>query len=395
MQTDERCLTENAYLRNRQKKVVFKIASIMSTITKIKDFYAEKLNNYEYAYFTTEFLALVKATTAEKLHVAQNVVDHYETDANQLVDCTQKSRISDETAKIADIDKQTDDLIIYIFDSIRSNKKSPLAARKTAATELYNALKPYVGCYRLAQRQEVQAVRGMLTDLAKEKLAAHVATLRMEDMVEALTESVNEYAALLTQREEGKADNVVNTKQLRASLVEQYDYISTMAFVYSVAEPSEELTNFVQKTNILIDSVNQAYNLRTGNKGKKEDPTVTDPSNPGEEPVKPAITEVYSKVEDPHDPTGITRGKETIMKWVGGFELVNETGDGPGKIIVKDNFSGIEEEIPVEDILSRSNTGCEFIMIRDFAEGEYKIRIETYDGGSPLVLEYPEVIKLV
>ena len=368
----------------------------MSTITKIKDFYAEKLNNYEYAYFTTEFLALVKATTAGKLHVTQNVVDHYETDATTLIDLTRKSRISDETAKIADIDKQTDDLIIYIFDSIRSNKKSPLAARKTAATELYNALKPYVGCYRLAQRQEVQAVRGMLTDLAKEKLAAHVATLRMEDMVEALTESVNEYAALLTQREEGKADNnIVNTKQLRASLAEQYDYISTMAFVYSVAEPSEELTNFVQKTNILIDSVNQAYNLRTGNKGKKEDPTVTDPSNPDEEPVTPEITEVYSKVEDPHDPTGITRGKETIMKWVGDFELVNETGDGPGKIIVKDNFTGVEEEVPVEDILSRSNTGCEFIMIRDFAEGEYKIRIETYDGGSPLVLEYPEVIKLV
>ena len=368
----------------------------MGTITKIKDFYAEKLNNYEYAYFTTEFLSLVKATTAAKLHVTQNVVDTYEADANKLTDFTRESRISDETAKIADIDKQTDDLIVAIFDIVRSNKKSPLATRKAAATELYNALKPYVGCYQLAQRQEVQAVRGMLTDLAKEKLAAHVATLKMEDMVEALTESVNEYAALLTQREEGKADNnVVNTKQLRASLVEQYDYISTMAFVYSVAEPSEELTSFVQKTNILIDSVNQAYNLRTGNKGKKEDPTVTDPSNPDEEPVTPEITEVYSKVEDLHDPTGITRGKETIMKWVGGFELVNETGDGPGKIIVKDNFTGVEEEVPVEDILSRSNTGCEFIMIRDFAEGEYKIRIETYDGGSPLVLEYPEVIKLV
>ena len=116
---------------------------------------------------------------------------------------------------------------------------------------------------------------------------------------------------------------------------------------------------------------------------------------PTPEPVEPAITEVYSKVEDVHDPTGITRGKETIMKWVGDFELVNEAGDGPGKIIVKDNFSGVEEEVPVEDILSRSNTGCEFIMIRDFAEGDYKIRIETYDGGSPLVLEYPEVIKLV
>ena len=104
---------------------------------------------------------------------------------------------------------------------------------------------------------------------------------------------------------------------------------------------------------------------------------------------------MYSKVEDPHDPTGITRGKETIMKWVGDFELVNETGDGPGKIIVKDNFTGVEEEVPVEDILNRSNTGCEFIMIRDFAEGEYKIRIETYVDGSPLVLEYGKIIKLV
>ena len=368
----------------------------MGTITKIKDFYSDRLNNYEYAYFATEFLSLVKATTAEKLHVAPNVVDTLAADTALFTDFTRQTRISDETAKIADIDAQTDDLIIAIFESVRSNKKSPLAARKTAATELYNVLKPYTGCYQLAQRQEVQAVRGMLTDLKKEKAAAYVATLKLDDLVEALTGSVDQYAALLTQREEGKAENVGMAKKVRASLVEQYDYITTVAFAFSVAEPSEELDNFIQKTNILIDSAKKAYNLRTGTKGgKEEDPTVTDPSNPDEEPVTPEITEVYSKVEDPHDPTGITRGKETIMKWVGDFELVNETGDGPGKIIVKDNFTGVEEEVPAEDILSRSNTGCEFIMIRDFAEGEYKIRIETYDGGSPLVLEYPEVIKLV
>ena len=367
----------------------------MGTITKIKDFYSDRLNNYEYAYFATEFLSLVKATTAEKLHVAPNVVDTFAADTALFTDFTRQTRISDETAKIADIDAQTDDLIIAIFESVRSNKKSPLAARKTAATELYNVLKPYTGCYQLAQRQEVQAVRGMLTDLKKEKAAAHVATLKLDDLVEALTESVDQYAALLTQREEGKAENVGMAKKVRASLVEQYDYITTVAFAFSVAEPSEELDNFIQKTNLLIDSAKKAYNLRTGTKGgKEEDPTVTDPNEP-EGPVKPEITEVYSKVEDIHDPTGITRGKETIMKWVGGFELVNETGDGPGKIIVKDNFTGVEEEVPAEDILSRSNTGCEFIMIRDFAEGDYKIRIETYDGGSPLVLEYPEVIKLV
>ena len=369
----------------------------MGTITKIKDFYAEKLNNYEYAYFTTEFLALVKATTAEKLHVAQNVVDHYETDANQLVDCTQKSRISDETAKIADIDKQTDDLIIYIFDSIRSNKKSPLTDRKVAATELYNALKPYVGCYRLAQRQEVQAVRGMLTDLAKEKLAAHVATLRMEDMVEALTESVNEYAALLTQREEGKADNnVLNTKQLRTSLVEQYDYISTMAFVYSVAEPSEELTNFVQKTNILIDSVNQAYNLRTGNKGKKEDPTVTDPSNPGEEPVKPEITKFYPKEgANPDKPLEFPRNKTAVLEGKG-LKLV-DSPEGKKAQLVLINY--VNQRMPHEDsaILLNTDEKIEFTMMYDAAEGQYNFQIETYPNGTEeaVIIKYPETITLV
>ena len=243
----------------------------MNTIVKVKDFNLDKLNNYEFAYFTTEFLSLVKATTAEKLHVASSVVDKLAADTALFTDFTQQTRISDETAKIADVDKQTDDLIVAIFDTVRSNKKSPLATRKTAATELYNVLKPYTGCYQLAQRQEVQAVRGMLTDLAKEKAAAHVATLGLDDLVEALTESVEQYAALLTQREEGKAENVGMSKKVRASLVEQYDYITTVAFAFSVAEPSEELDNFIQKTNLLIDSAKKAYNLRTGTKGGKEE----------------------------------------------------------------------------------------------------------------------------
>ena len=52
----------------------------MSTIVKVKDFNSGKLNNYEFAYFSTEFLSLVQATTAEKLHVAPNVVDTFAAD---------------------------------------------------------------------------------------------------------------------------------------------------------------------------------------------------------------------------------------------------------------------------------------------------------------------------
>ena len=364
----------------------------MNTIVKVKDFNLDKLNNYEFAYFTTEFLSLVKATTAEKLHVASSVVDKLAADTALFTDFTQQTRISDETAKIADVDKQTDDLIVAIFDTVRSNKKSPLATRKTAATELYNVLKPYTGCYQLAQRQEVQAVRGMLTDLAKEKAAAHVATLGLDDLVEALTESVEQYAALLTQREEGKAENVGMSKKVRASLVEQYDYITTVAFAFSVAEPSEELDNFIQKTNLLIDSAKKAYNLRTGTKGgKEEDPTVSNPEEP--EPETPAITAVYQKEGgDPENPHRIGRDEQTMVEYQG-FTLKGADGTLE-HVIGLVNDQDYIEWIKPETITNVTETSCEFTMVPDLTEGQYKVRIETYDGGSPLVVEYPEPITL-
>ncbi len=177
------------------------------------------------------------------------------------------------------------------------------------------------------------------------------------------------------------------TKQARVKVDEAYRNLILVINAYMLMEDDNaDYIAFAKHQNEEIKRIKQQI---LGQKPDKKD------EEEEKEPVTPEITEVYSKVEDPHDPTGITRGKETIMKWVGDFELVNETGDGPGKIIVKDNFTGVEEEVPAEDILSRSNTGCEFIMIRDFAEGEYKIRIETYDGGSLLTLEYGKLIKLV
>ena len=369
----------------------------MSTIVKVKDFNSGKLNNYEFAYFSTEFLSLVQAATAEKLHVAPNVVDTFAADTALFTDFTRQTRISDETAKIADIDAQTDDLIIAIFESVRSNKKSPLAARKTAATELYNVLKPYTGCYQLAQRQEVQAVRGMLTDLKKEKAAAHVATLNLDDLVEALTESVDQYAALLTQREEGKAENVGMAKKVRASLVEQYDYITTVAFAFSVAEPSEELDNFIQKTNILIDSAKKAYNLRTGTKGgKEEDPTVTDPSNPGEEPITPEITKFYPKENaNPDKPLEFPRNKTAVLEGKG-LKLV-DSPEGKKAQLVLINY--VDQRMPHEDsaILLNTDEKIEFTMMYDAAEGQYNFQIETYPNGTEeaVIIKYPETITLI
>ena len=126
-------------------------------------------------------------------------------------------------------------------------------------------------------------MRGMLTDLAKEPLVAHVVTLALADVVEEIGHVADEYGALLEQRSESQAANDMGpVKNLRVEMDGQYDYITTMAFAFSVAEPSDALTTFVASTNRLIDDTNKAYNLRTGQTSDGEDNShiVPDPEQP-------------------------------------------------------------------------------------------------------------------
>ncbi|MBW4910843.1 hypothetical protein KZY75_12620, partial [Prevotella salivae] len=143
---------------------------------KINAISLKKLNNAEYAYFTQQVSNLIHEGTAEKLHVSAATLTDFDANLKLLTDIVAQSRISDETADIVAVDKEADDLITYILSAIRSAKQSPVAAQKAAATTLYNATKPYAGIQQMAQRQEVQQARGLLTDLAKPELKAHVQT---------------------------------------------------------------------------------------------------------------------------------------------------------------------------------------------------------------------------
>ena len=287
------------------------------------------------------------------------------------------------TDDIAASDRLRDELYRSFRDAVKAMDGISIPAMAEAAKILMQLIKDYRIDVQGQLDKETGDLRNFTDDL-KDKYAEQVEALGLTEVANELAKANEQTATLIKQRDsENKAREVGIVKSARAATDRAYKQLVKMVNALIMVEGEEAYADFVAEQNSLIRRYKQRVLGQTVSSDKKD------------EPVKPEITEVYSKVEDPHDPTGITRGKETIMKWVGDFELVNEVGDGPGKIIVKDNFSGIEEEIPVEDILSRSNTGCEFIMIRDFAEGEYKIRIETYDGGSPLVLEYPEVIKLV
>lgn len=276
----------------------------MSDIITIKTIGLDKLNNYEYNYFSEQFLVLINAATAEKLHVSSTLVESYSTNVNKMRDITVQSRTADETALIADVSKEAKSLVIYFFNVLRSEKQSPIAANKTAATGAYNALKPYSGLYNLPQRQQVQALRGLATDMRKPAIADYLTTLGQSEMADSLSDVAERYAALLEQRSANMAVNNLGSAQpLREVMNEQYKYITTVAFAYSVSMPSEELSTFVASVNRLIDDMNKSYNLRTGKSQEKDDEghIIPDPEQP-DDPTQP---EEPSDGGDGGSPSGI------------------------------------------------------------------------------------------
>jgi len=241
----------------------------MATILKPQSISLSRLNNAEYTYFAGQIVNRILADTAEALHVPTATLAAYRANHEKMVEIVAQSRISEETAEIAEVDSEEDAIIVYINATIRNAKSSPLSDKKVAGTTLYNATKPYIGIQRLPQRQQVQKVSGLLSDLAKEEVASHLETLGLIEEVERLDTLNARYLSLLTSRADSQIANAVEaSKPIRTEMDAQYDEMITTVWAFSIASPSDALTNFIVFLNKLIDDTNTAYNQRMAQSGK-------------------------------------------------------------------------------------------------------------------------------
>ena len=251
----------------------------MSKILQLNECNWARLNNTEFAYVTNGTINRISAMGVEELHAPADAFAKYQERYAVLENLVALSRVADETAQIAEVDQQQDALLVYVMKVIRGARNTPLASKKTAGQALYNALKPYSGVHELPQRQQVQKVQGMLSDLAQPKLAAHIQTLGLTSEVEELTALNAQYTVLIDSRAEVQRINTMeNAKAVRQELEALYKEITLTIWAFSIAMPSETLTNFILSMNKLLLDTKTAYNLRTAQSGKKEEDATEDGS---------------------------------------------------------------------------------------------------------------------
>ena len=274
----------------------------MEKITKVKDINITKLNNAEYRTFMARYGNLLAGGGGDSespdeisfdpndpLGIPQELRTAFATDFALLTDAVNQSSASEETAQMSALDKERDDLLIFITSTITQMTKSPLAAQRTAAEKLYLPVKPYIGAARLANLQETAAIEGLLVDLDKAGMPEALAAINLTEVVAALKEKNKQYATLTEQRANAKADDPVESaKKIRLRMDEEYDEMSTYAFAQSVVKPTQETAAFINRLNALVDETTALYNqliaqARAAAAKKQEgDKPATDSDSPSE-----------------------------------------------------------------------------------------------------------------
>lgn len=274
----------------------------MEKITKVKDINITKLNNAEYRTFMARYGNLLAGGGGDSespdeisfdpndpLGIPQELRTAFAADFALLTDAVNQSSASEETAQMSALDKERDDLLIFITSTITQMTKSPLAAQRTAAEKLYLPVKPYIGAARLANLQETAAIEGLLVDLDKAGMPEALAAINLTEVVAALKEKNKQYATLTEQRANAKADDPVESaKKIRLRMDEEYDEMTTYAFAQSVVKPTQETAAFISRLNALVDETNALYNQRIAQaraaaaKKQEGDKPATDSDSPSE-----------------------------------------------------------------------------------------------------------------
>ena len=374
----------------------------MKKIKAIVRLLQRNARNGEHYRFHADVMNIITPALAEKYKISL-IYSPYVTLFGDEKRIYKQNMKFDLTEEIEAKDRIRDELFIYLKGIIEGNLHCPIEAKKAAAKKLDFALSPYKNANELPYAENTSEIENALEELKSEKYAPSVTELGLDEAVAQLETANLDFNETYKSRSAEKLQRSerVSMKTLRPQVDEAYvavvNAINALYMANEIATKDEatreELGGIIDDVNALIIQLEETLGRRGAKPGTDDEEEPEPEPTPEPTPVTPEITAVYQKEGgDPENPHRIERGKQTGVEYQG-FTLKGQDSTLEHVIGLVNDQDYIEWINP-ETISNVTETGCEFTMVPDLTEGQYKVRIETYDGGSPLVVEYPEMITL-
>ena len=268
-----------------------------------------KLDNAMHVQYHTEMYGILNSADQAKTGLPADVMTEYNASLAQEVDINREAKADALTADLLVADRERDRAVQYLFGVVRNATLSPDEATREAAEMLSIVVSPYKGLPAESVDRETALILGLLVDLKKPALTAHLTTLGLTAMpakIEALNKA---FAELYTKRSDGRAATKLPlATEIRPKTDAAYErLIFTLRSNYLFgATPIEKpaIEALAARLNERAAELDTAYRQSAAQKraaAAKKPKKPTDPKKPAD-PKEPKEPKEPKKPADPKEP---------------------------------------------------------------------------------------------
>jgi len=232
---------------------------------KIKVISPPRMRNDEYFQYNVEFIELVNRYDAQRLNISA-LFEEYMPLFEEVDGALLKIMKSAYTEKIKKADKRRDDVFRGLVDKCRAAEKHFKPDVKQAAIEIKILFDTYGNIARKPLNEQTSAVYNLMQEL-EGKFAQHVQTLDVQEWVDELRSSNNDFAEVYRSRFDETAQRTdVVLKNARKELDRKYRLIVERINALVIVEGKDKYDDFIRALNVVIDKYNASINQRKARK---------------------------------------------------------------------------------------------------------------------------------
>ena len=301
----------------------------MKPIKQINKTLSSKFSLGLHADLQIRFYNMISKTAPAKILLEAADIALWKTGIDTESEVARETTASEETARLAQKDRERDNLVTAIFDEIRQAAKSPIPTRAEAGRKLKLIVDTYAGLQRETLAEETAHITGLLTDLAKPLALVNINALGLSQLVTLLRKSNGEFDVIRTQRAQVKAADTLPTG---AAVRKKNDETTAVIFrhievAYMMAANDADrkiASDLIDKLNRVINESKTSYNESTAQKKRKDGEKKPSGSKKAVEKLLPAFEEENGFAPGTLSLTGKTAKGEDGAKL---YELKSASGD--------------------------------------------------------------------
>lgn len=169
-----------------------------------------KFNNALHAQFHNEMHDIVRNNIPVGIiNLTAADLDEWKRLVKLEIDINRQASMSEVTKRLSETDKQRDDILTYIFDTVRAALRSPIAPQREMAERVNVLVRTYAGIQSKGLDEETVLILGLCTDLRKPAMMSDVQSLGLWEAVQMLESANEDFRSLRAERA---------TEQISASL---------------------------------------------------------------------------------------------------------------------------------------------------------------------------------